>query len=104
MPNFENIDPIGYDLDRRSFLRSTGTIAAAMVTGGLSFPAIAQQGGPSSAERLVNGRRKLGQLEVEKTEAIKVIRWCKHGRPASVRAGACRRSGFGTGKEQELIA
>jgi hypothetical protein len=41
MPKFENIDPQrGHDLDRRSFFRSTGTIAAAMVTGGISFSAI----------------------------------------------------------------
>jgi hypothetical protein len=44
MPKFENIDPQrGHDLDRRLFFRSTGTIAAAMVTGDISFPAIMAQ-------------------------------------------------------------
>lgn len=65
MHNFEDIDPKrSHGLGRRSFLRATGIIATSTVTGGLSLPAIAQQGGAASAERLVNGRRKLGQLEV----------------------------------------
>lgn len=65
MPSFEDADPKrSYDLDRRSFLRTTGIIATATITGGVSFPAIAKQDGPVSGERLVNGRRKLGQLEV----------------------------------------
>lgn len=65
MHNIEDIDPRrGHFLERRSFLRATGIIAASTIAGGLSLPATAQQGGPASAERLVNGRRKLGQLEV----------------------------------------
>ncbi len=48
------------DRDRRSFLRATGVIAAATITGGLS----AQESGASAEKPLVNGRRKLGQLEV----------------------------------------
>ena len=39
-------------------------MTASTITAGLLLPAFAQQGGPASAERLVNGRRKLGQLEV----------------------------------------
>jgi aryl-alcohol dehydrogenase-like predicted oxidoreductase len=46
MHNFEN---------RRSFLRKTGAVAAAGLAGGLLS---------SAADRLVNGRRKLGKLEV----------------------------------------
>lgn len=65
MHNFEDIDPKrSHRLDRRSFLRATGIITASTITGGLSLPAIAQQGGAASAERLVNGRRRLGKLEV----------------------------------------
>ena len=65
MHNFENIDPrSSRRLDRRSFLRASGMIAASTITGSLSLPAIAQQGAPASTERLVNGRRKVGQLEV----------------------------------------
>ena len=51
-------------LNRRSFLRATAITAAAAVAGGPSFPATAQQGGRAPAVRLVNGRRKLGKLEV----------------------------------------
>ena len=47
-------------LDRRSFLRVTGAIAATTIAGGLSFPANAER----SAKGLVKGRRKIGQLEV----------------------------------------
>ena len=65
MHNFEDIDPIrSLGLDRRSFLRAAGITAASTITGGLSLPAIARQGGRASAERQVNGRRKLGKLEV----------------------------------------
>ncbi|MBZ5618647.1 MAG: aldo/keto reductase [Acidobacteriia bacterium] len=65
MHNFEGRDPISsHDLDRRSFLRATGVIAAATITGSLSSPAIAQESGGAAAKPLVNGRRKLGQLEV----------------------------------------
>jgi aryl-alcohol dehydrogenase-like predicted oxidoreductase len=52
------------DLNRRSFLRTTGLVAAATVTGGLSFPAIARAGTPAAAKPQVAGRRKLGSLEV----------------------------------------
>ncbi len=48
------------DLNRRSFLRTTGIIAAATVAG----PAIAQESSKGATKPLVNGRRKLGQLEV----------------------------------------
>jgi aryl-alcohol dehydrogenase-like predicted oxidoreductase len=52
------------DLNRRSFLRATGGIAGLAITAGVSSPAIAQdsRGGPNKP--LVQGRRKLGQLEV----------------------------------------
>ena len=64
MHNFEDIGPINsHHLNRRSFLRATG-VAAATITGVLSSPAIAQESGGAAAKRLVNGRRKLGQLEV----------------------------------------
>jgi len=64
MPNFKDIDPErSCDLDRRSFLRATGIVAAAMA-GALSLPGIAKQTGGASAKPLVSGRRKLGQLEV----------------------------------------
>src|SRR6266496_870667 len=51
-------------LDRRSFLRATGAVAASTISAGLALPAFAQQGRPASTERLANGRRKLGKLEV----------------------------------------
>jgi aryl-alcohol dehydrogenase-like predicted oxidoreductase len=65
MHNFEDIGP-GRDqgLDRRSFLRTTGMIAASALAGGFSSPADAQEGDPVAAEPLVTGRRKLGELEV----------------------------------------
>jgi len=42
------------NLDRRTFVRATGALAAATITGGLS----------AAEKPLVSGRRKLGQLEV----------------------------------------
>ncbi len=39
-------------------------VAASTIAGALSLPAFAQRGGPALAERRVNGRRKLGKLEV----------------------------------------
>jgi hypothetical protein len=51
-------------LGRRSFLRTTGIIAAAAITGRLSLPAIAKEIDGASAKPLVSGRRKLGKLEV----------------------------------------
>src|SRR3974390_1425991 len=57
MHNFE-------ELNRRSFLRRTGGSAAAAITSGLSSPAIAQDSRGGVNKPLVNGRRKLGQLEV----------------------------------------
>lgn len=57
MPNSE-------DLNRRSFLQATGGIAAAAITAGLSSPATAQDSREGGSKPLVNGRRKLGQLEV----------------------------------------
>lgn len=47
--------PNSHDLNRRAFLRTTGVIAAT---------AIAQESGAAAAKPLVNGRRKLGRLEV----------------------------------------
>ncbi len=51
-------------LNRRSFLRATGMLAAATMTGDLPFRAIAEQSGGTSSKTLVKGRRKLGTLEV----------------------------------------
>src|SRR5438067_2246692 len=51
-------------LDRRSFLRATGAVAASAISAGLALPAFAQQVDTASTERLVHGRRKLGPLEV----------------------------------------
>jgi aryl-alcohol dehydrogenase-like predicted oxidoreductase len=51
-------------VDRRSFLSTTGIIAAATITGGLSLPAIAEEIGDASAKSLASGRRKIGRLEV----------------------------------------
>src|SRR5437762_4127122 len=53
-----------HDLDRRSFLRTTGIAAAAALTGGISIPKIAQAAGATSTKPVVHGRRKLGALEV----------------------------------------
>jgi aryl-alcohol dehydrogenase-like predicted oxidoreductase len=65
MSNLKDIDRgCSHDLDRRSFLRTTGMIAAAMITGGLSFPATARASRSASTKPLVKGRRKLGTLEV----------------------------------------
>jgi len=47
-------------IDRRSFLRTTGMLAAATMTGGIPASAITEQ----SAQVHVGGRRKLGPLEV----------------------------------------
>jgi len=47
-------------LNRRTFLWATGAIAASTISG----PAIAQDRDGASFKPLVNGRRKLGQLEV----------------------------------------
>jgi len=65
MHNFESRGPRGgHGPDRRSFLRSTGVIAAAAITRGLSFPANAQESPGGANKPLVQGRRKLGKLEV----------------------------------------
>jgi aryl-alcohol dehydrogenase-like predicted oxidoreductase len=53
-----------HDVDRRSFLRATGIVAATTMAGGLSLPGIAKEIGGGSAKPLVSGRRTLGQLEV----------------------------------------
>ena len=60
--NMRNIDDsyIKRGIDRRSFLGITGAAAVAMVAEGLSTPAIAEP----SVQAHVNGRRKLGSLEV----------------------------------------
>jgi aryl-alcohol dehydrogenase-like predicted oxidoreductase len=65
MHNLEGSYPKNrHDLDRRSFLRAAGVIAAATITAGLSSPSIARESGGQAAKPLMNGRRKLGQLEV----------------------------------------
>jgi hypothetical protein len=65
MPNFEDYAPrSGQDMDRRSFLRTTGIAAAAALTGGFSITGIARATGVTSTKPLVHGRRKLGTLEV----------------------------------------
>jgi aryl-alcohol dehydrogenase-like predicted oxidoreductase len=51
-------------VNRRCFLRTSGTVAAAAVTVGLSSPASSQQASPVLTPAAVNGRRKLGALEV----------------------------------------
>ncbi|HTI97485.1 MAG TPA: aldo/keto reductase [Dongiaceae bacterium] len=53
-----------HELDRRSFLRTTGMIAAATLAGGVSFPAAALETRGATAKPVVSGRRKLGTLEV----------------------------------------
>jgi aryl-alcohol dehydrogenase-like predicted oxidoreductase len=65
MPKFEKIT-LGrsHELNRRSFLRASGMAAAATIVGGYSFSDVAQESGRVSARSLVNGRRKLGKLEV----------------------------------------
>jgi len=70
--NFEDIDPrCSDDLDRRSFLRATGIIAASTIAGGLSLPAIAQQAGPASADRVPTHGARLpaGVLALSGVEA-----------------------------------
>jgi hypothetical protein len=66
--NVHSFEDIGagrrHGLARRSFLRTAGMVAAETVSGGLVFPAITQESDGTSAKPLVNGRRKLGQLEV----------------------------------------
>ncbi len=57
------IGKISQAVDRRSFLRATGTVAAVAIGAGLSVTASAQQGSPV-AQAALNGRRKLGSLEV----------------------------------------
>ncbi|MGA2538780.1 MAG: aldo/keto reductase [Terracidiphilus sp.] len=54
----------GHDVNRRSFLRATGILAAATMTGCHPFRAIAEQSSGTSSKALVKGRRKLGTLEV----------------------------------------
>jgi aryl-alcohol dehydrogenase-like predicted oxidoreductase len=50
--------------DRRSFLRTTGMVAAAALTGSFSIPKLARAARVTPAKPLVHGRRKLGTLEV----------------------------------------
>src|SRR3954453_2282589 len=52
------------DLDRRSFLPTTGMAAAAALTGGFSTPRFAMAADAGPAKPQVHGRRKLGTLEV----------------------------------------
>ena len=53
MSDIKDIDPVrSNDLDRRSFLRTTGMLAAATMTGGLPFRAIAEQSGATSSKNL----------------------------------------------------
>lgn len=51
-------------VNRRSFLRAAGGLAAGAVTGGLSSATTAQESRSAGAKPFVNGRRKLGKLEV----------------------------------------
>jgi len=59
MRNFHDNGTMG-SLIRRSFLGVTGAVAVATIAGGLSTPAVADQ----ITQAHVNGRRKLGSLEV----------------------------------------
>ncbi|HLP31302.1 MAG TPA: aldo/keto reductase [Geothrix sp.] len=51
-------------LDRRTFLQATGALAATTLGAGLSLPAFGQDPGGAPVKPRVNGRRKLGKLEV----------------------------------------
>ncbi|MDR3728101.1 MAG: aldo/keto reductase [Terracidiphilus sp.] len=51
-------------VDRRTFLHGTGLLTAAMLTGGFSLSAAAQESGQTPAPAHMSGRRKLGSLEV----------------------------------------
>jgi aryl-alcohol dehydrogenase-like predicted oxidoreductase len=51
-------------VNRRSFLRAAGGLAAGAVTGGLSSATTAQESRSAGTKPFVNGRRKLGKLEV----------------------------------------
>ncbi|HEX3659958.1 MAG TPA: aldo/keto reductase [Acidobacteriaceae bacterium] len=65
MANLKDMDSeCKHGLNRRSFLRTTGMIAAATITGGLSYPAFARASGTAPTKSVVAGRRKLGKLEV----------------------------------------
>ena len=57
-----NIDDSGIErsVGRRSFLGITGALAAVTIAGGLSAPAVAEP----SRQVHMNGRRKVGSLEV----------------------------------------
>lgn len=52
------------DINRRSLLSATGLVAAATLAGGTTFSAAAQQAAPALSGPSVEGRRKLGSLEV----------------------------------------
>lgn len=52
------------DLNRRTFLQATGFFAATALGTGFSRPAFAKDAGGSSVKAMVDGRRKLGKLEV----------------------------------------
>ena len=52
------------DINRRSLLSATGLVAAATLAGGTTFSAAAQQAAPTISGPSVEGRRKLGSLEV----------------------------------------
>jgi len=65
MPKFKEITAgRSHELNRRSFLRGTGMVAAATIVGGCSFSALAQRGSQAPAKSQVTGRRKLGKIEV----------------------------------------
>jgi aryl-alcohol dehydrogenase-like predicted oxidoreductase len=65
MAKFEEITAErSHELNRRSFLRATGIVAAATLTGRCAFSAIAQESGRAPTKSLVNSRRKLGKMEV----------------------------------------
>ena len=51
-------------INRRSFLRTTGMLAAATMAGSLPYRVVAEGKGGASPKAMVTGRRKLGTLEV----------------------------------------
>ncbi len=61
--NTEAPEPSNH-LDRRTFLQAGGAFAATAMGAGLSIPVFAKETGGASTKTRVNGRRKLGKLEV----------------------------------------
>ena len=64
MHNIESTDrSVGRNISRRSLLTTTGLVAAATIAGG-AHPAAAQEANPATSRGTLDGRRKLGSLEV----------------------------------------